>query len=313
MVDGGLNVCVTGNLGILLNVKDIAPIQISVTLKNASASFDDCITKQGLLPLTLTNGTCYYHPCYFCANLVETIVSPSAILVSSDVFVQWQQIGYKDSTVPGSIQFSSYDGLASMHFSLRRHDSLYYCDSDVYTVDHVRVHIQCHWADAAPPQASQTPRLPPSKFTPTSRAQQVESEVWALWFGSPGEQQLNVLPQHVIGTPPVFEFHLFWLIDFKEQAYIWKQPAGKSTKRIATRGTEFFMDVGFLRASADNYCRPNRNTDRIVTSYDGHCAYLVIVDSASCRTWTFLTESMEPPIAICTAFLQNFGNLKGII
>jgi hypothetical protein len=73
------------------------------------------------------------------------------------------------------------------------------------------------------------------------------------------------------------------------------------------------MDFGFMHASADNYRCPNKNTDRIVTSYDGHYAYLVIVDSASCRTWAFLTKSKEPPIAICTAFLQNFENLKGII
>jgi hypothetical protein len=126
MVDGGSNVCITGNLGVLLDVKDIAPIQISVMLKNASASFDDCITKRGLLLLTLTDGSCYYQPCYFCAGLVETIVSPSAILTSSNIFVQWQQIGYKDPTVPGSIRFSSHDGLASMHFSLRCHNGLYY-------------------------------------------------------------------------------------------------------------------------------------------------------------------------------------------
>jgi hypothetical protein len=154
MVDGGLNVCITSNLGIFLDVKDIAPIQISVALKNASASFNNCITKLGLLLLTLTNGTCYYQPCYFCANLVEMIVSPSAILASSNVFVQWQQIGYKDPTVHGSIQFSSHDGLASMYFNLRCHKGLYYCDSDVYTVDHTPVHVQCRQADAAPPQAS---------------------------------------------------------------------------------------------------------------------------------------------------------------
>ncbi len=137
--------------------------------------------------------------------------------------------------------------------------------------------------------------------------------MWALWFGSPGEQQLNILPQHVIGIPPVFEYHLFWPIDFKEQAYIQTQPAGKSVKCISTQGTEFFMDFGFMCALADDYCHPNRNTDRIVTSYDGHCTYLIIVDSASCQTWAFLTESKEAPIAICTAFLQNFKNLNGII
>jgi hypothetical protein len=64
------------------------------------------------------------------------------------------------------------------------------------------------------------------------------------------------------------------------------------------------MDFGFMRASANNYRRPNKVTDQIVTSYDGFCVYLLIIDGASCRTWSFLTESKEPPIAICSAFLH---------
>jgi hypothetical protein len=68
-----------------------------------------------------------------------------------------------------------------------------------------------------------------------------------------------------------------------------------------------------MRASADNYRVKNRQTDRIVTSYDGYCAYLLIVNSASRRTWCFLTESKEPPLAICNAFLLKFGNVSGII
>ncbi len=73
------------------------------------------------------------------------------------------------------------------------------------------------------------------------------------------------------------------------------------------------MGFGFMRASADNYCRPNKATDRIVTSYDGFCAYLLIIDGASRCTWSFLTESKEPPIAICSAFLRRFDNKVGII
>jgi hypothetical protein len=46
-----------------------------------------------------------------------------------------------------------------------------------------------------------------------------------LRFGLPDEHQLNVLPQHVIGTPSSFEYHPFRHIDFREQAYIRKQAA----------------------------------------------------------------------------------------
>ncbi len=67
-------------------------------------------------------------------------------------------------------------------------------------------------------------------------------------------------------------------------------------------------------------CGPLRTTttskiDKLTGSlrYDGYCAYLLIVDSASRRTWCFLTESKEPPLAICKAFLLKFGNASGII
>jgi hypothetical protein len=56
MIDGGSNVCVTGNLESLLDVVDIEPITILVALKvkGAPESYNNCITKQGLLPLSLS-------------------------------------------------------------------------------------------------------------------------------------------------------------------------------------------------------------------------------------------------------------------
>jgi hypothetical protein len=79
---------------------------------------------------------------------------------------------------------------------------------------------------------TETVRRPNPKYIPTTKARQVESEVWALRFGSPGEHQLDVLPDHVDGTPSRFEYHPFRHIDFKEQAYIRKQPAGKTAVRL---------------------------------------------------------------------------------
>jgi hypothetical protein len=204
MVDGGSNVCVTGDLRLLLDVVDINPIQISVALAGTPAFFDDCITKRGLLPLTMTDGSCYYQVCYYCANLVKTIISPLALLATSNVFVQWQQIGYKDPTVPGSLHFMSHNRLASMHFSLQCRDGLYYYDTDIYTIDKSPVHVHCRRAMVNPPTKAPQPHRPASKFQPTLRARQVESEVWALRFGSPGKGQLDVLPKHVNGIPPLF-------------------------------------------------------------------------------------------------------------
>jgi hypothetical protein len=109
----------------MLDVVDIYPIAISVALDRAPASTDDCITKRGLLPLTLSDGTYYYQTCFYCANMVETIISLAAILASSNIYVRWTQEGFKDPTVPGSIRFTNHDGLISMYFQLHCWDSLY--------------------------------------------------------------------------------------------------------------------------------------------------------------------------------------------
>jgi hypothetical protein len=188
MINDGSYVCVTGNLGLLLD-----PFKISVALEGEPLSFENCITKQGLLPLSLSDGTTYYQTCFYCANMVETIISPSAILASSDVFVQWTQEGFRDPTILGSIRFSSHDGLLNMCFQLECHHRLYYCSTNVYTVDHDPVHVRRMRATVVTPLPNALPHCPKAKFVPVSRARQLESEVWALRFGSPEENQLDPL------------------------------------------------------------------------------------------------------------------------
>ena len=125
--------------------------------------------------------------------MVKTIISPAAVLASSDVFYYWSQEGCKDPQVPGLVKFISRDGLLLMQFNLVQRDGLYYCDTDAFTV-----RPRC--------QRSITHvRNKPPKFVPMSKARQVESEVWLLRFGSPGKHQLDVLPSNVIGTPKSFE------------------------------------------------------------------------------------------------------------
>jgi hypothetical protein len=124
MVDGDSNICVTGNLGSLLNVVDIESITILVALEGTPATYNDCITKRGLLPLSLSDGSLYYQPCFYCTNMVKTIISLAAVLASSDIFFSWSQEGFKDPTLPSSLQFTSHDGLLSMFFPLQCQDSL---------------------------------------------------------------------------------------------------------------------------------------------------------------------------------------------
>jgi hypothetical protein len=96
LIEGGANICVTGNLSILVGVVDIPPLPITVAIKDSDTSIDNCCTKRGFLLLTISNGSIHWQVTFFCANIAETIISPQAILASSNVFVSWMMTGYKD-------------------------------------------------------------------------------------------------------------------------------------------------------------------------------------------------------------------------
>ncbi|KAL7545864.1 hypothetical protein ACHAWF_009220 [Thalassiosira exigua] len=106
MVDGGSNICLTNVLSHLLDVVQIAPVPVSVAIEDGSSESGYVCTAKGLLPLRFDDGTIHYQPTFYCANAVETIISPQAILNSSDIFASWQQTGYKDG-LPGLLHVSA--------------------------------------------------------------------------------------------------------------------------------------------------------------------------------------------------------------
>ena len=132
-----------------------------------------------------------------------------------------------------------------------------------------------------------------------------------LRLGSPGEDQLDLLPGNVIGVPPGFHYHPFRFVDWKEEARIQKQAAMRSAERTSECRRRFYMDFGFMRASTSNYTQPSKTTDRVVASYDGFSAYLLVVDEASRYMWVFLTQSKSPPTEIIDTFLSRFGHERG--
>ena len=95
LMDRGADICITGILGLLVDVETIPPLPISVVTTLGSFSMDDCCTKKGLIPLTLSDGSVYYQPCYYCKNAMETIISPEAIVAVSDTLVHWTQEGHR--------------------------------------------------------------------------------------------------------------------------------------------------------------------------------------------------------------------------
>ena len=135
LIDGGANICLTGDLDSLFDVVAIPPVSISVAVEGAS-SIDDCCTARGMTLLQLDDRSIYWQVCYCCKNAVETIISPHAIVDLSDVFQSLHQTGFRNGVSnPGCIQFDSHDSLLTMSMSLVLHDGLHYCPTDVYTVD----------------------------------------------------------------------------------------------------------------------------------------------------------------------------------
>ncbi len=125
-----------------------------------------------------------------------------------------------------------------------------------------------------------------------------------LRLGSPGEEQLDQLPEHATGLPHKFQYHPFRFMDWKEEARIQRQVAAKSAERTTEVGRRFYMDFGFMHASTSDYSQPNKLHDRVVASWDGYSSYLLVVDEASRYIWVFLTTSKEPPLAIIDTFLN---------
>jgi hypothetical protein len=211
LIDGGANICITGDMDSLFDVVAISPLLISVAVEGKS-SLDDCYTACGMTPLQLDDGSIYWQVCYFCKNAVETIISLQAIVDLSDVFQSWHQTGYQHGvSTPGCIRFDSHDGLINMRMTLVLHDGLHYCPTDVYAVDTMPAlrYSSAVWRVACPESLPGLPPVPGRShshelFIPASKAKQVESEVWLLCLGSPGVCQLDMLPGRVTGIPSVF-------------------------------------------------------------------------------------------------------------
>jgi hypothetical protein len=184
LMDGGTNICITGDLLSLVGVTDIPPMAITVAiLGNTTVSLDDYCTKRSYTPLSLEDGSIYWQLCYFCANAVETIIPPQAVLATSDVFTSWMQTGYKDNR-PGLICFDSSNGFLSMYLRLECHDGLYYCVLDVYTMDKdLQPTPPAPMSPKAAPIVTMKPPSSlrrPSCYTPTSKGKQLQLELWLL-------------------------------------------------------------------------------------------------------------------------------------
>jgi hypothetical protein len=70
-------------------------------------------------------------------------------------------------------------------------------------------------------------------------------------------------------------------------------------------GQHFHIDYGFMKGSG--YCAKDEK-GRTITSLDGYRSYCLIIEKKSRYTWTFLTKTKAPPIALLDTFLKEHGN-----
>ena len=148
---------------------------------------------------------------------------------------------------------------------------------------------------------------------PVTKVEHLSSELWAARLGYCGSNQLALIPANTVGTPSKFRCHPLRFIDVKEEAAIKRQPCSTATAIAEENGSEFYMDFAFLRSSSCDFgdTPPVSANDRIVQSFDGFYAHLLIIDKHSRRSWVFLRISKEPPTDIIGIFLTKYGRSSG--
>jgi hypothetical protein len=313
MADSGANVCITNDPSILINIKEITPIPLGVALSPSTTDSTAAMcTQQGDLPIPLLDGSFHYQPFLINSNATDTILSPAHVMTSSSRIHAWTQSGSKTAT-HDSLTFTDANGTPLLVLPLTTHNGLQYCSHDATPRSHsspvVRSMISYHTPG---PELDNSPTpLQTSPTTHTGVRRVLEAELWAACLGFCSGWQLEMIPKHATGLPSKFFPHPLRFVDHKEQAKVRKQATGSGNVQATVNGQRFGMDFGFIRASTSDYKTPNLATDRVVESYDGFVAYLIIVDEASKYIWVFLRKSKEPPTDLVSHFLHMYGRKSG--
>ena len=314
LVDSGSNVCLTNDLSILEDVQDMRPRALDVAVDQSSASPprpETMCTKFGFISIRLLNGLVHRQKFLYNESASDTILSPEDIVRCSPLLRHWVQSGSGGPMGDGCLLFSGLDDVTVLlSLTLVKRNGLYYCtlpgyfqagmDAPQLTPD-VNSDVGL---DAGP-----IPLRVNTVSRPVTPKDHLTSELWAARLGYCGTHQLSMISNNATGTPAKFRCHPFRFIDVKEDAAIKKQPCSTVTTIAEQNGSEFMMDFCFLRASSGDYgvTPPRSVDDRIVQSFDGFYACLVIVDKRSRRSWVFLRKSKEPPTDLVNVFLKKYG------
>ena len=315
LVDSGSNVCLTNDLSILENVQDMQPRSLDVAVDQSSSlpRPEMMCTKFGYLPIRLIDGSVHRQKFLYNESASDTILSPEDMVRSSSALRHWVQSGTGGQMGDGCLLFSGMDEVTILlSLALVKQNGLYYCTLPRHVqVIGANVDDRFNPGNNGPSENDEddAPIRVNTVSHPVTATDHLTSELWAARLGYCGTHQLSVISGNVTGTPTKFRCHPFRFIDVKEDAAIKKQPCSTTTAIAEKNGSEFLMDFSFLRASSGDYrvTPPISADDRIVQSFDGFNACLLIIDKRSRRSWVFLRKSKEPPTELVDIFLKKYG------
>jgi hypothetical protein len=142
---------------------------------------------------------------------------------------------------------------------------------------------------------------------------QLLSEVWHQRLGHPGPTQFSALANNSTGLPAQLTAGLLHPMH-SCQAYnngkIQRAPmVPTSDTAPISSATCFHLDFGFIRASSNDFSV--KKVPRVVTSYDGNNAYLLISDAKQLYSWVFCQPSKSPHVSILERLLAVHGLKEG--
>lgn len=302
-IDGGANCSITNNPTILLCYHNIKPYFMS----SASEGNDIKCTAVGYLPWTSPEGTCLFVKTFYSSQAVDTIISPSdVILHHSSNYNSWTQHANL-ATGNGYISCQG-DNCEKIILPLYENNGLWY-----YNATNFKDYVPLSTVSQSQHQnhTALITRLTLERLY----------ELYHARLGHPGQKVMAIAHQHVDGMPqitrpPMCQCHACVLAKVTKRA-VNTNPDTKSRRQPSTSsynapqttetpspGTHFHMDMGFIRGS--NF--QHKDTDgNMVTSLDGYNSYLLIIDRATRYMWVFQSKYKTPKIDTIKGFLQTHG------
>lgn len=201
-----------------------------------------------------------------------TVISPQAIIDESTDFTCWNQSGRKFGQ-PGQLNFIGPNGTKTI--TLQQYNGLYFISLAFYSIVDDSQMVKedeiptCHGLTAnivdTATQTNFLPRKPKrqaprhKRYTPISKSKALESETWYLRLGGCNKEQLDQLLANAIGLPTTFEWHPFRFVDFKEQARVRRQPAGRATRTKFQNADDDFI---WIMGSCEHLTRTSIDPQR---------------------------------------------------